>query len=904
MGSLNNFLNKLSSLGVKLWIETGMDNFKLKYNAPKGTMTPALLSELKERKEDIIQFLQQADRNKNKTSQTIQPAPRDTDLPLSFAQQRLWFLAQLEDNSSAYNWPASFRLQGNLNTSALEQSLTEIVRRHEILRTNFSVVNGTPVQKINSSQPINLPVIDLQSFSESEREKEAEKLVTKEKEYPFDLAKGSLFRVMLIRLKPEEYIFTLSMHHIIADGWFLNIFISELSTLYSSFCEGKLSLLSELPIQYGDFAYWQRQYFQGENLQHQVNYWKQKLAEISPLLELPTDRPRPPIQTFSGDFEELFISQELTQQLKDLTQKSGATLFMTLLSAFAILLYRYSGQNDIVIGSPIANRNRSELEGLIGFFVNTLALRIQLNDSPTFLELLEQVKQTSLDAYEHQDLPFEKLVEELQPERNLSYPPIFQTLFTLQNYPMSKLKLPGLTLTMSGREEAVAKFDLSLEITEIDEALAHTLERDCEPGLGTTWEYNTDLFDSATIIRMKQHYLTLLEAIVANPQQKVDQLPILTADEKQQILVDWNNTQKEYPKDLCIHQLFENQVAKTPDAVAVKFAETELTYAELNNRANKLAHYLQSLGVKPEVLVGIYINRSLDMLVGLLAILKAGGAYVPLDPIYPRDRIKYMLDDAQVQVLLTESKLKANLDFYTGKTVCIDTNWRDIAQEKQDNPITKVKPNNLAYTIYTSGSTGKPKGVQITHQAVVNFLTAINQEIGLSEQDVLLAVTTICFDIAVLELYLPLIVGAKVVIASSNDVLDGKQLGNLIQQEKVTVMQATPAGWRLLLSVGWQPTPNLKILSGGEALPPALAQQLQSEGNSVWNLYGPTEATVWTTIYQLPAEIRGERPFAPTETTSVLIGRPLANTQIYILDQQLQPVPVGVPGEVYIGGMV
>ena len=514
MISLNEFLNKLGQLGVKLWLEDTQDKssakFKLKYNAAKGVMTPALLTELKRQKEDIIQFLQQANQSSDKTSQKIKSAPTNINFPLSFAQQRLWFLEQLEDNSSAYNYPISFRLKGNLNLPALEKSLTEIVHRHEILRTTFSVVNGTPVQNINAPQAINLPVIDLQSLPELEREIEAEKLVKKEKEYPFNLEKGSLFRVMLLRLKPDETLFTVTMHHIIADGWFLGIFIRELSALYSAFCAGKPSPLSELPIQYGDFAYWQRQYFQGEILQRQVDYWKQKLVGIPPLLELPSDRPRPPIQTFAGDIEELFINPELTQKLKDLTQNSGATLFMTLLSVFAILLYRYSGQSDVVIGSPIANRNRSELEELIGFFVNSLALRIKLNDSPTFLELLNQVKQTSLDAYEHQDLPFEKLVEELQPERSLSYPPIFQTLFTSAKFTsMGELELPGLTMTMSGREEAVAKFDLSLEIMEIDEALAQTLGEGCKPGLGqTVWEYNTDLVDDSATIAQNEAALS------------------------------------------------------------------------------------------------------------------------------------------------------------------------------------------------------------------------------------------------------------------------------------------------------------------------------------------------------------------------------------------------------------
>jgi non-ribosomal peptide synthetase component F len=619
------------------------------------------------------------------------------------------------------------------------------------------------------------------------------------------------------------------MHHIISDGWSIGVFIREFASLYDAFSKGESSSLNPLPIQYTDFAYWQRQWLTGEVLETQINYWQQQLAGSPALLELPTDHPRPSIQTARGGVQLFEINKELTNKLKKISHQNGATLFMTLLSAFIVLLYRYSGQEDIVVGSPIANRNHSEIESLIGFFVNTLALRTNLSGTPSFIHLLNQVRKVSLEAYAHQDIPFEKLVEVFQTERNLSHSPLFQVLFILQNAPMEKLALSNLNLTILEMESVTAKFDLTLFMEET------------EQGLKSGLEYNADLFNADTISRMAEHFQTLLMGIVADPMQSIAELPLLTKAEQHQLLVEWNNTAAVYPKDKCIHQLFEEQVEKTPDAVAVSFEGQQLTYQALNERANQLAHYLQTLKIEPDVFVGICVERSLEMLVGLLGILKAGGAYVPLDPDYPKERIAFMLIDSQASVLLTQEALLTEWPENQVQVVCLDRDWEIISQCATENLVRIARKENLAYVIYTSGSTGKPKGVQIQHQSLTNFLYAMAKEPGLTQQDVLLAVTTISFDIAGLELYLPLIKGAKIVLVSRAMATDGIQFLEQLNHSSITVMQATPATWRLLLASGWQGNPHLKILVGGEALPKDLANQLINKSASVWNMYGPTE---------------------------------------------------------------
>ena len=833
---------------------------------------------------DRITSIQQLKQPQNNINTAISPIPRNGHLPLSFAQERLWFLDQLEGNNSIYNIPGILKITGNLKIDTLEKSLQEIVNRHEVLRTNFQAVNGQPIQVINFENTFQLKIEDWTNINQED----IKKAIQKEIETPFNLATDNLLRVIIAQIKTDEFLLIVTMHHIISDGWSLGIFIQELSTIYQNYLQGKSSALPDLTIQYADFANWQKQWLTGEILEKQIKYWQEQLKAAPSLLQLPTDKPRPSIMTFNGKSHNVKINPEITQELQNLSKKIGTTLFMTLLAIFATLLYRYSHQQDILIGSPIANRNRSEIEPLIGCFINTLVLRTKFTENLNFPELLNQVKETTLAAYDHQDVPFEQIVEAIKPERSLSHAPLFQVLFILQNAPMEKLELPGVNIEILPSDTSTAKFDLTLSMMEKDQALT------------CTWDYNSDLFDDRTIIAMAEHFQNILTAVTTNPNQNINQIPLLTEREKHQLLIQWNNNQVEYPQDKCLHQIFEEQVIKTPNAIAVVFENQQLTYQELNEKANQLAHYLQKLGVKPETLVGICVERSLEMVIGLLGILKAGGAYVPIDPNYPTERIAYMLSDSNAQLLLTQSSLLADFTEYQKPIICLDQDWAKINQESVDNVISQVKTENLVYIIYTSGSTGKPKGVQIQHQGLVNFLTSMEKQPGLTEKDVFNAVTTICFDIAGLEIYLPLIVGAKVVITPREIATDGMRLLQQIKDEKITIMQATPATWQMLLTAGLNKETlqknkinKIKMLCGGEALTTQLANQLLENGGELWNLYGPTETTVWSMVQQV------------TKTDDVVvvpIGKPIANTQIYILDSKLNPVPLGVVGELHIGG--
>ena len=875
MKTIDKFLSDLCSLNIKLWVE----NDRLRCSAPKQALTPDIKAELAARKSEIIAFIGQANQVLKSNSESIKPASRQENIPLSFAQQRLWFLSQLEPNSSAYNIPAAVRLTGKLNVAALSKSINEIIRRHEILRTTFTLVDGEAVQVINKSKNLTFPVIDLQLLAENQKQQEVQNLAGLESRKPFDLAQDLLIRTSLIQLSATEHVILLTMHHIVSDGWSTGIFIKELTALYTAFSQGQTSPLSELPIQYADFAIWQRKLLQSEVLQIQLNYWKQQLGGNLPILQLPTDKPRPAIQSNNGATQSFELSKSITEKLKDLSKQEGVTLFMTLLAAFKVLLYRYTQQEDIIVGTPIANRNRGEIEGLIGFFINTLALRTNLSRNPTFREILQQVREVTLDAYAHQDLPFERLVEELQIKRDLTHNPLFQVMFILQNAPAEVIALPELNLEILKTEKNTAKFDLTLSLTET------------EAGLKGDLEYNIDIFDADRITRVLGHFQLLLEGIVTNPEKRLSILPLLTANEENQLLIEWNHTETDYPQDQCIHQLFEAQVEKTPDAVAVVFGNQQLTYRELDQKANQVAHYLQKLGVGQEVLVGICVERSLETIIGLLGILKAGGAYVPLDPKYPQERLAFMVEHSQISVLLTQENLLKTLPPNSAQAICLDSDWKNIATHQQNSVNSNIHPNNLSYTIYTSGSTGKPKGVQIAHRNVVNFLTAIQEKLQLTNIDNLHSVTTLSFDIAVLEIFLPLTTGAKLTLVSREVATDSTQLLQQLNNSAVTIMQATPATWRMLLDAGWEGNSQLTILCGGEALPQNLALQLCQRAASVWNLYGPTETTIWSTIHQVDKS----EAFVP-------IGRPIANTQIYILDKHLQPIPVGVPGELYIGG--
>lgn len=797
--------------------------------------------------------------------------------PTSFTQEGLWFLHQLEPESAAYNLQVAIHKEGQVDVESIQRSLNVIVQRHEVLRTSFRMVKEQPMQVIAPSLSLSLPVVDLRIFSEDERKAVALQLAREELRQPFDMIQGPLIRAKLLWQHEDECLLLLTMHHIVSDGWSMDVLFKELVTLYEAFSSGQPSPLPELPIQYGDFAVWQREMLQGNILAKHLAYWKKQLSGRPSGLELPADHLRLLDTTSRGSTYRVTLPKELTEALKELSRRERVTMYMTLVASFQTLLYRYTGQDDQVIGSITAGRTQRDTEELIGFFAQTLVLRTNLSGNPTFRELLGRVREVILDAQAHQDLPFEYLVKELRPERHAGRNPLFQVLLTLES-PLSTLP-SGWTMNQMEIETGASRFDLSLDL------------KDGPEGLVCFFEYSTDLFDQATIVRMAGHWQTILEAVISDHSRQLAEFPLLTEPEHHQILVEWNATAADYPKNLCIHQLFENQVESTPEVVAVIFEDEHLTYRELNRRANQLAHYLQHLDVGPDVLVGICVERSLDMVVGLLGVLKAGGAYLPLDPAFPSERIEFMLEDAQIPVLITQQHLTTQLPNHKASVVCLDTDGTKLSLQSETNLLPTTLSDNLAYVIYTSGSTGRPKGVQINHRAVVNFLQSMREQPGLRAEDTLLAVTTLSFDIAALELFLPLVVGARVVVASQEIVADGTALMEVLTHKRITVMQATPVTWRILLAAGWQGDRNLKILCGGEALPLDLAQQLLPKAASLWNLYGPTETTIWS----------GTCKIEPGEKT-ISIGRPIANTQIYLLDAHSQLVPIGVPGELYIGG--
>ncbi|MDZ7959073.1 MAG: amino acid adenylation domain-containing protein [Aulosira sp. DedQUE10] len=842
-----------------------------------------------EKRELLLQRLKEKQGNITPTKIARQ-SRESNSFPLSFSQQRLWFFNQLEPDSCAYNIPAAVRLTGLLNISALSNSISEILRRHEALQTTFTTVDDQPVQTINPAFSCTLPLIDLQQLSQTEREQETLRLAKAEAQRPFDLEKGPLLRVTLLRLEEQDHVILFTMHHIVSDGWSTGILIRELTALYTAYDSGQPCNLPQLPIQYVDFAVWQREWLQGEVLNQQLNYWKQQLGGDLPVLELPTDRPRPAIQTDRGATQSFSLSESLTAALKNLSQQEGVTLFMTLLAAFKVLLHRYTQQDDILVGTPIANRNRSEIEGLIGFFVNTLVLRSNLQGNPTFKQLLAQVREVTLGAYAHQDLPFEQLVEELQPERDLSHSSLFQVMFILQNAPTETLHLPNLTLNPLKVENNTANFDLTLSMVETD------------TGLRGAIEYNTDLFDADRISRMIGHFQTLLAGIVAHPDQRLSDLPLLTAIEYQQILTTWNNNQISVPQH-CIHQLFEAQVKKTPDAVAVVFEQEKLTYKELNQRANQLAHYLQTRGVKPEVLVGICLERSCELVVGILGIIKAGGAYLPLDPAYPQERLAYMLEDAQVSVILTQEKLIDNLPIHNAQIIFINSDWEKITNKTRENAVSEVTPDNLAYIIYTSGSTGKSKGVMIEHRSLVNAYLAWDEAYHLqSNATSHLQMASFSFDVFSGDLVRALCSGGKLVLCPREFLLEPDKLYHLMLHEQVDCAEFVPGVLRNLIQFLEQSQQRLdfmKLLVCGSDISYVQEykefRQFCSPKTRLINSFGLTEVTIDSTYFESGSTDLSVEQLVP-------IGKPFANTQIYILDRCLQPLPVGIIGEIYIGG--
>jgi surfactin family lipopeptide synthetase A len=795
-------------------------------------------------------------------------------LPPSFAQQRLWFLDQLVPGNPFYNEHAAVRIGFAVSAAALERSLREIVRRHETLRTTFMAVDGEPVQVIAPSAEVSLPCVDLRHLPRDVRLAEARRFAAEEARRSFDLRYGPLFRTTLLQLDEAEYVFLLTTHHIISDGWSLGVFGRELETLYPAMAMDRPSPLPPLPIQYSDYAVWQREFLSGPLLDEQLAYWRQQLTDL-PLLQMPTDRPRLAVPTFRGALHAVEIPDALVVRLRSLAQSERATLFMVLFAGFQALLARYTGQEDIVVGVPIANRTRTELESLIGFFVNTLVFRTDVSGNPTVRELLRRVRSVALGAYAHQDLPFEKLVEELQPRRDLSRNPLCQVMFQLFSASAGggtpHDSPPPLTV-----DRDTSKFDLTVHIFE--EA----------NGLSAKFEYSVDLFDASTIARLARHYRNVLEAFATEPGQRLWEVPILASAERRQILQDWNATTREYPADRCFHELFEAQAARIPDAVAVEFGDSSLTYRQLNERANQLAAYLRALGVGPEVLVAIALERSPNMVVAVLGVMKAGGAYVPLDADYPAERLAFMIADTAAAVLLTETSLVSSMPAEQTRVVCLDTEWPDIAAYPTANVPSGATSSNLAYVIYTSGSTGTPKGVMIEHRGLCNATVEQARVFGVGKNGRVLQFSSFSFDGWVYELMMAFGAGACLCMASRDDLVPGPGLVRVFRELRITMVLLPPSALSVLPPAD---LPRLECLHvAGEACPPQLVSRW-APGRRFVDVYGPTEGTCWCSA----AEFDG-----PVDR--VHIGRPMANAELYILDAFRNPVPIGVVGELYLGG--
>jgi amino acid adenylation domain-containing protein len=815
------------------------------------------------------------------SARVIPVRPADAPIPLTFAQERLWFLDQMEPGRPIYNIPFAFRISGKLRMSALRQGLDETLRRHEALRTNFALNGDRPAQAINDPAVMALRVVNLERLSAGAKEEESRRVMAEEAARPFNLAHGPLLRALLLRLGGAEHILAMTTHHIVSDGWSFHLWMQEVAGLYRAFCNGAPSPLPEPEIQYGDYALWQRQSFTQEVLASELAYWKKQLHESPVLLDLPTDRPRPAVSSFNGAILNVRIPASLTKQIRELNQSEGSTLFTTLLAGLNIVLSRHSGQQDIVIGTPVADRRWTETENLIGLFVNTLAMRTSLAGNPTITELLAREREVLLEAQAHQDLPFEKLVEELRPERSLSHSPLFQVMFVLQNVPKETLEVAGLTFSAIDLDPGVERFDLTLSVSESNDELECALS------------YNTDLFDASTAERIVAHFKSVLQSMAAAPGKRLSEISLLPATERAQVVSEWNQTSTEYPAGY-VHECIEDVARKSPGAIAVQYEDQQLTYQQLDQRSNQLARYLRKLGAGPEVPVAICMERSLELVIGLLGIMKAGAAYVPLDPGYPQERVLYMLENSHAPVFMTQEKFAGLLPATNANVVKLDTNWESISKEQNTNPAIKISDENLVYVIYTSGSTGQPKGAMNTQQGLRNRLRWMQQQYGLAAEDSVLQKTPFSFDVSVWEFFWPLMVGARLVIARPGGHQDPVYLAETIEKSKITTLHFVPSMLRAFLNSGVaEKCKGLRrIICSGEALSIELARECQERiPAELHNLYGPTEASIDVTYWN-----------CAESSEAVLIGKPIANNQVYVLDSEMQPVPVGIGGELYLGG--
>jgi amino acid adenylation domain-containing protein len=838
--------------------------------------------ELSEKKRELLEALLQ-EAGLEPREGRIPKRAVDGPLPLSFAQQRLWFFDQWEPGSVAYNLPSALRLQGRLDRSALERAFNEILRRHEVLRTAFGLVHDAPVQIVHKAERRELEVVDLRNTPPGARYEAAHRISAEQASHRFDLSCGPLVVAKLLQLDDLDHVLIITMHHIISDGWSIKVFIREAGVLYDAYCSSRESPLPELEIQYADFAIWQREQLRGEVLERHLEYWKRQLLDRPAVLELPIDRPRPLVRSSSGQVMPFALPLGATSDLAELSLCEGATLFMTLLAAFNVLLYRYSGQEDILVGSPIANRNRAELESLMGFFVNTLVIRTDLSGGPTFQEVLGRVKDVALEAYAHQDLPFEKLVEELEPERSLSHTPVFQVLFHVQNAVTERLKLSGLTVSPFETEDNTAKFDLSFTMTEDEARLTGNIN------------YNSDLFDGATIERMIRHFQKLIESIIANPEQKISRIELLDRDERRLITGAWNATAVEYPRDKSIVEVFQEQVEGNPDSVAICFKEATLTYRELNRRANRLAHYLRELGVGTETTVAVCLERRPELIVGMLGILKAGASYLPLEPGFPRQRLKTMIDAARARVLLTQKQLTDLLP-EAATTLRLAEDWQAVAKCSAYNLAELPGPENLAYVMYTSGSTGIPKGIAVPHRGVVRLLCGTDY-VPFGRNEVFLQMAPAGFDASTFEIWGALLHGASCVLADG-DAAAVDQIRRVIANRQITIAWLTSSLFNSIIDQDAQALAGLKrLLIGGERLSVRHVREAQQclPGTRIVNGYGPTEDTTFTCCYVIDGDRENYHRGVP-------IGAPIANTRVYVLDKEMNPVPIGVTGEMYAGG--
>ncbi len=828
------------------------------------------------------------------TLQPIVPTSRDGDLPLSFAQQRLWFLAQMEGASAAYHIPFGLHLKGDLNRTALRRALDRIVVRHEVLRTTFALYEGEPVQEIGAVEESSFRLIEHDLRGHNDVEAELAALRELEARASFDLEAGPLIRGRLIRLAEDEHVLLVTMHHIVSDGWSMGVLVSELNALYRAFLGGEADPLPELEIQYADYAVWQRQWIEGEILQQQAAYWKTTLAGAPALLELPTDHPRPMQRDFAGGFVELVLDEQLTAGLKDLSRRQGTTLYMTLLAGWAILLARLSGQQDVVIGSPVANRGRAEIENLIGFFVNTLALRLDLSGSPRVSELLQQTKAQSLAAQRHQDIPFEQVVELAQPVRSLAHSPLFQVMFAWQDATESLLELPGLELQpFVPSSHRVAKFDMTLSLRATGDTI------------GGGIEYASALFEAASVHRYIGYFLALLKAMVADDAQTIDRLPMVSEVEREQVLYGWNETKAEFPGGKCVHELFEEQVARTPQAAAVIYEEERLSYGELNERANRLAWRLRELGVGPETIVGLMVERSIEMVVALLGVLKAGAAYVPLDPGSTRERLKYMVEDSGARLVLSSVSLSSIISAAKDVEV-LSMEAQEWLLYRSEDPRVRVEPSQLAYVIYTSGSTGRPKGVGVEHRQLVNYVQAIGRKLQIEPGARLGLVSTFAADLGYTMIFPALCHGGCLDVVDADRVLDAGKLEEHFSRHPIDYLKIVPSHLRALLNsnTGSGFLPRRWLVLGGEASSWDLIQQVKGRGAGcrVLNHYGPTETTVGVLTCDTTSSDSTQDDGGLQAGGMVPIGRPLSNGKVYVLDSELNPVGAGVSGEIYIAG--